>query len=193
MSLSTIYDIPEVIPTLEKKCKEIGFTMPSDLYIGTLLKSLIASKPGANVLELGTGISLSLAWMIEGLDRESKLTSLDNDPVLTQIAKDFFGDDPRLNLICMDGSEWIKNYTGAPFDLIFADAWPGKFSELDETLDLLKIGGFYVIDDMKPQHDWPEGHEQKADDLAHYLVSRQDLTVTKMDWSTGVFLCTKRH
>ena len=192
MDQSKIIDTPRSFSQLEEKCKEIGFTMPSDIYIGTLLKSLVASKPKSNILELGTGISLSLAWMIEGLDEYSRLTSVDNDPELINIAKDFFGNDPRLNLICMDGTEWIKNYPGDNFDLIFADAWPGKYSELEETLELLKTSGFYVIDDMNPQPNWPEGHYEKAEELTTYLESREDLTMTKMNWSTGVIICTKK-
>ena len=192
MDQSKITDTPRSFSQLEEKCKEIGFTMPSDIYIGTLLNSLVASKPKSNILELGTGISLSLAWMMEGLDEYSRLTSVDNNPELINIAKDFFGNDPRLNLICMDGTEWIKNYPGDNFDLIFADAWPGKYSELDETLELLKTSGFYVIDDMNPQPNWPEGHYEKAEGLTTYLESREDLTMTKMNWSTGVIICTKK-
>lgn len=190
---SNILDTPKSLPQLEDKCKEIGFTMPSDIYIGTLLKSLIASKPKSNVLELGTGVSLSLAWMIDGLDKHSSLTSIDNDPILIDIAKEFFGSDPRVNLVCANGAEWIKNYSGVPFDVIFADAWPGKYSELDETLDLLEVGGFYVIDDMNPQPNWPEGHDKKAEKLIAHLESRDDLTMTKMNWSTGIIICAKRR
>lgn len=193
MNESNITDTPKSFSRLIEKCEEIGFTMPSDIYIGTLLKSLIASKPKANILELGTGISLSLAWMIEGLDEHSTLTSIDNDPKLIGIAQDFFGNDARLNLICMDGTEWLKKYSGKGFDLIFADAWPGKYSELDETLKLLNVGGFYVIDDMTPQSNWPEGHNEKAENLITDLEARKDLTITKMNWSTGVIICTKKH
>jgi predicted O-methyltransferase YrrM len=193
MNESNILDAPKLLARLEAKCREIGFTMPSDIYIGTLLKSLIASKPKANILELGTGISLSLSWMIEGLDEHSKLTSIDNDPKLISIAKDLFGNDSRLNLICVDGTEWLKEYSGDKFDLIFADAWPGKYSELDETLELLKVNGFYVIDDMNPQPNWPEGHYKNAKNLTAYLESKEELTITKMNWSTGVIICTKKH
>jgi predicted O-methyltransferase YrrM len=56
--------------------------MPSDIYIGTLLKTLITSKPNSNLLELGTGIGLPLPWMIDGMDSTSKLTTVDNDPEL---------------------------------------------------------------------------------------------------------------
>ncbi|MGL1889379.1 MAG: class I SAM-dependent methyltransferase [Reichenbachiella sp.] len=189
---STInHNIPDVYPALEAKCKEIGFTMPSDIYIGTLLKSLMSSKPKGKFLELGTGIGLSLAWMIEGLDQNSQLISIDNDPKLIDIAQQFFGKDKRVDIICQDGAEWIMNNQEERFDLIFADAWPGKYSELDETLALLKPGGFYVIDDMTVQPNWPDGHEEKAKNLTTYLETRKYLTVTKMDWSTGVMICTK--
>jgi predicted O-methyltransferase YrrM len=186
------FDIPEVLPKLQEKCKEIRFSMPSDIYIGTLLKSLVASKPNGNILELGTGISLSLAWMIEGLDEDSKLVSLDCDPKLIQIAIEFFGKDNRVDLVCADGSVWILNYTAKKFDLIFADAWPGKFSELEETLDLVKVGGFYVVDDMNFQPNWPEGHNEKVQNLIETLEARDDFSVTKMNWSTGIVLCKQQ-
>ncbi|MBU2912393.1 MULTISPECIES: O-methyltransferase [Reichenbachiella] len=192
MKESNILDTPKMYPQLEAKCKEMGFTMPSDIYIGTLLKSLVASKPKSNILELGTGISLSLAWMIEGLDEQSRLTSIDNDPSLIEVAQAFFGEDERLDLVCADGAQWIKHYEGDKFDLIFADTWPGKYSELLETLKLVKVGGFYIIDDMTPQPNWPAGHEEKAIHLTKYLEERDDFTITKMNWSTGVILCTKR-
>jgi predicted O-methyltransferase YrrM len=193
MNDANILDKPEIHPAIEAKCREIGFTMPSDLHIGTLLKTLISSKPAANVLELGTGIGLSLSWMIDGLDAHSKLTTVDNDLALCAIAQDFFGADSRLNIVCADGTEWIKNYQGDAFDLIFADAWPGKYSEIEETLALLKIGGFYVIDDMSAQPNWPSGHQDKVDALVAYLEQREDLTLTKMNWSTGVIVATKRR
>lgn len=192
MNQENILDKPKMYSQIEAKSTEIGFTMPSDTFIGTLLKTLIASKPNSNILELGTGISLSLSWMIDGLDKESKLITVDNDPALTKIAKDFFGVDPRVEIICQDGTEWIKNYQGESFDLVFADAWPGKYSEISEILDLIKIGGFYVIDDMTIQPNWPEGHEDKASKLIQYLESRKDFSLTKMDWSTGVIIMTKR-
>ena len=133
-----------------KKSKEIGFTISSEIGVGSLLKTLIASKPSAQALELGTGIGLSLSWMIEGLDKNSKIVTIDNDPNLINIAKSFFGDNPRIKLICEDGSAWITAYQGTPFDLIFADTWPGKYSDLETLINHLKIGGIYVIDDTKP-------------------------------------------
>lgn len=193
MDDTKVQDIPEVYEAIQAKSNEIGFTMPSDVYVGTLLKTLISSKPRAKVLELGTGIGLSLSWMIDGLDAESKLISVDNDPELIKIAHSFFGHDQRVTLVCEDGAEWLKNYEGEKFDLIFADAWPGKYGQLEETLALLKEGGFYVIDDMSAQPNWPEGHEIKVEELMADLERREDLVLTKINWSTGVVLAVKNE
>tara|TARA_R110002126_G_scaffold139217_2_gene283840 strand:+ start:661 stop:1254 length:594 start_codon:yes stop_codon:yes gene_type:complete len=188
-----ILDIPKIHSEIEKKSVEIGFTMPSDIYIGTLLKTLIASKPKSNFLELGTGIGLSLSWMIDGVDNESRLITIDNDPKLSEIARNFFGNEKRVQILCTDGSQWIKEYKGIKFDLVFADAWPGKYSEIEEILDLVKVGGFYVIDDMLAQPNWPNGHQENVDKLIVYLENREDFTLTKMNWSTGIIIATKRH
>ena len=119
MTDSNIQDIPKMHTELVRKSEEIGFTMPSDLYVGSFLKTLIASKPSGRFLEIGTGIGLSLSWMIEGMDNNSKLISVDNDQELTEIANSYFGNDKRIELICKDGSQWIKEYAGENFDLIF--------------------------------------------------------------------------
>ena len=79
MNAWNVTNIPGIQPQIAAKCKEIGFSMPSDLYIGNLLKTLITSKPHSNLLELGTGIGLSLSWMVDGMDSKSMLTTIDND------------------------------------------------------------------------------------------------------------------
>lgn len=192
MNDTNIQDIPKIHTEITRKSEEIGFTMPSDLYVGSFLKTLIASKPNGRFLEIGTGIGLSLSWMIEGMDANARLVSVDNDEELISIASSYFGEDDRVELICQDGTDWIKEYSGAKFDLIFADAWPGKYSEIDEVLDLLKVGGFYIIDDMTKQPNWPDGHEDNVITLTAYLEKRNDLQLTKMNWSTGLIMAVKK-
>jgi len=192
MNDTNIQDIPKIHTEITRKSEEIGFTMPSDLYVGSFLKTLIASKPNGNFLEIGTGIGLSLSWMIEGMDADSKLISIDNDQELISIASSYFGDDDRVEVVCKDGADWIKEYSGAKFDLIFADAWPGKYSEIDEVLNLINVGGFYIIDDMTKQPNWPAGHEDNVIELTAYLEQRKDLQLTKMNWSTGLIMAVKK-
>lgn len=191
MQQENITDAPAAYPEILDKSAELGFTMPSDIYIGTLLKTLMSSKPGGRFLELGTGIGLSLAWMVDGLQGNASLISVDNDEQLTDFAASVFGTDERVRIACQDGTEWIKNYSGPHFDLVFADAWPGKYSETDEILDLIRPGGFYVIDDMTAQPNWPDGHTDKVAWLVDYLEQREDFVLTKMDWSTGVIVAVR--
>ncbi|WP_298547963.1 methyltransferase domain-containing protein [uncultured Aquimarina sp.] len=183
---------PAIYNLIEEKSREIGFTMPSDLYVGSLLKTLISSKPKSNILELGTGIGLLLSWMIDGMDSESKLITIDNDPTLISIAQDFFGNDHRVSIVCEDGTKWLRTYKGNKFDLVFADAWPGKYSEIDKVLELIKIGGFYVVDDMSAQENWPDEHQKNVDQLIGYLEGREDIFLTKMNWSTGLVIAVKK-
>ena len=65
-------------------------------------------------------------------------------------------------------------------DLIFADTWPGKYHYLDEALACLKVGGFYVIDDMKIRSDWSQEHNSKVCNLIEHLSGRSDLIVAKL-------------
>jgi predicted O-methyltransferase YrrM len=192
MTDSNILDIPKMHREMVKKSAEIGFSMPSDLYVGTLLKTLITSKRKANILELGTGIGLSLSWIIDGMDVDSRLTTVDSDPQLIEIAKKNFGHDHRVAIVCTDGTQWIKECKGAKFDLIFADTWPGKYGAIEEILDMVKLGGFYVIDDMSVQPNWPEGHQLNVDRLVDYLEKREDFNLTKMNWSTGLIIAVRK-
>lgn len=193
MNDKIVLGIPDIHSEIERKSAKIGFTMPSGLYIGSLLKTLICSKPKANILELGTGVGLSLSWMINGMDADSKLATVDNDPALIKIANEYFGKDNRIDIICGDGTEWIKNYRGEKFDVVFADAWPGKYSEIDEVLNLIKVSGFYIIDDMTAQANWPKGHQDNVDRLTEYLENREDFVLTKMNWSTGLIIAVKKY
>ena len=91
-----------------------------------------------------------------------------------------------------DAYEWIKDYKGEKFDFIFADAMPGKYDLFDETIGILKNGGLYIIDDMLPQPNWPSGHDEKAAAFINQLEERNDLLITKLNWSTGIIIVTKK-
>jgi predicted O-methyltransferase YrrM len=164
---------PVAYDAIKKATEANGFTMPSEVLTCSLLKTLAASKPGGKFLELGTGTGLSTTWILDGMDKDSTLISLDNDETVLNIAKENLGVDKRLRLICADGGEWIKQNAGKKFSYIFADTWPGKYLLLDEVLDMVERGGLYIIDDMLPQQNWPEGHAEKATQLIADLEGRR--------------------
>ena len=166
-------------------------TMASEAQTCSLLRTLAASKPSARVLELGSGTGLSTAWLLDGMDSGSHLTTVDNDEALLSILKRHLGADPRLTVVCADGDEFLQSLRGQRFDFIFADTWAGKYRLLDETLESLNPAGLYVIDDMLAQPNWPEGHAEKVANLVTTLEQRKDFRVTKLSWASGVVLATK--
>lgn len=188
--------IQQAFPTayneIDTATKDSGFTMASDVLTCSLLRTLAASKPQGKLLELGTGTGLSTAWILDGMDENSSLISVDNDPVFLNIAERFLGSDKRLTLITSDGGEWIENNSLQKFDYIFADTWHGKYLMLDKVLSMLTNGGFYIIDDMLAQPNWPEGHDEKAKKLVNELESRNDLFLTKQIWATGIIVAVKK-
>ncbi len=166
--------------------------MASDVLTCSLLRTLACAKPAGKFLELGTGTGLSTSWILDGMDNNSTLISIDNDPLFLDIAKEFLPHDVRLNLISTDAGEWISKNKHQRFDFIFADTWHGKYLLLDEVLSMINEGGLYIIDDMLPQANWPEGHDEKALNLISGLESRKDLMITKQLWATGIIIAAKR-
>ncbi len=186
--------LPPQLTAIEEATGALGFAMASDRATGTLLRTLAASKPGGNLLELGTGTGLATAWLLQGMDAAARLLSLDNDAMVQSIAAEYCGDDPRLTLVTEDGDTALPRLqaAGERYDLIFADTWPGKYRLLDLTLGLLKPGGFYVVDDLLPQPNWPPNHGASVDRLIHELQSRVDLWVTQLEWSSGLLVAVKK-
>jgi predicted O-methyltransferase YrrM len=185
---------PSLVEAIEAASQTMGFTMASDQLTGSLLRTLAASKPAGQFLEIGTGTGLSAAWLLAGMDSASTLITVDRDEQPLAIARRFLQDDPRIAIHLADGKPFIDSLLGQEqmFDFIFADSWPGKFAYLQETLLLLKIGGFYVIDDLLPQPSWPEVHPPKVARLIATLEQMDSLHVTKLNWATGIIIATRK-
>lgn len=183
---------PIAYAAIAKATKESGFTMASDPLTCSLLKTLAAAKPVGKFLELGTGTGLSASWILDGMDEASTLISIDNDPGFLKIAEQLLMEDKRLELICEDGGEWIEKNKHLKFDYVFANTWHGKYLLLEEVIAMLQPGAFYIIDDLLPQSNWPEGHQEKAVKLLDDLGKRQDLLFTKQCWATGIVIAVKK-
>ena len=185
---------PSALKDILAATEAIGFTMGSDLLTGSLLRTLATAKPAGTFLNLGTGTGLSSAWILDGMDAQSSLITVDIDENVQSIARRFLGSDPRITFSTMDGAAFIHSMQKQTrtFDLIFADMRPGKFQYLDETLHLLKPGGLYVIDDMLLQTSWEEEHVSRVYRLISTLEHKKDLHITKLNWSTGLIIAAKR-
>jgi predicted O-methyltransferase YrrM len=183
---------PPVITAIHADTAAMGFNMASTDATGRMLRTLVAGKPGGQILELGTGTGLATAWLLDGMDPAATLDTVDIDPACVAVARRNLANDSRVRFHIESGSTFLKRLADRRYDLIFADTWPGKFDHLDDALALLAVGGFYVIDDLHPQPNWPADHAPKIPALVRALAARPDLMLWPIDWDTGIVVAVKR-
>ena len=179
---------PSILQQIQRESELMGFQMASDPLTGSLLRTLAATKPVGKFLELGTGTGIATAWLLDGMDKESRLLTVEQDREVASIARKYLGHDNRVTFHIEDAASFLNKCSPQEFDLIFADTWSGKYFHLNETLNLVKVGGIYVVDDMLPQTNWPENHPPKVERLITVLEDRRDLIITKMNWATGLIV-----
>ena len=183
---------PAALAAILADTNVLGFPMASEPRTGAMLRMLAASKPGGRFLELGTGTGISTAWLLDGMDASATLLSVDTDATFQDVARRHLGGDRRLELVVEDGAAFLRRQPSRSFDLVFADAMPGKYDALDEALASVKVGGFYAIDDMLPQANWPDGHSARVATLLPDLLGRAEFSPAAMAWSSGLVVLARR-
>jgi len=183
---------PAVLDQILARTYELKFGMASETRTGALLRMLAESKPSERILELGTGTGIATAWLLAGMDSTSTLLSVDSDPAAQAVAREALGPDQRLNLVTEDGAALLRKQDPESFDMVFADAFPGKYDALEEALAVVKPGGFYVIDDMLPQPNWPEGHAERVQILLDRLAGDARFILCPMAWASGVVVAVRK-
>lgn len=188
-------DLPTIRPAalygIVVDSREIGFAMACEARVGSLLATLAASKPGGRVLELGTGTGAGAAWLLDGMDPDARLTSVEQNPDVQAIAVKHLGEDPRATFTTADADAWLSDYDGALFDMAFVDCRPGKFHRLSDLVLLLRVGGLYVVDDLLPQPTWPTDHQTRVDVFLGRLPEVAQLRATPMAWASGLVVGTR--
>jgi predicted O-methyltransferase YrrM len=183
---------PPSLQAILDRTEALGFKMASEPRTCALLRSLVAAKPNGQILELGTGTGVATAWLLSGMSPKAALTSVDTDPQAQAVARDLLGSDERVRFVLQDGAAFLRRQPPESFDLVFADAMPGKYEALEEALAVVKPGGFYIIDDMLPQPNWPEGHAEKVPRLLDRLGSDERFLICPMAWASGVVVAVRR-
>lgn len=183
---------PRVLDEILERTRDLNFNMASEPRTGALLRTLAASRPGGRILELGTGTGVSTAWLLAGMSETATLISVDTDPKAQAVARDLLGSDPRVRFVLEDGATFLARQLAETYDMVFADAMPGKYEALNEAFAAVKPGGFYVIDDMLPQANWPEGHAEKVPVLLDRLAGDGRFLICPMAWASGIVVAVRR-
>ena len=168
---------------------KLGWVYGSDPRLANLLRGLVASKPRGRFLELGTGTGMATIWILDGMDKDGHLISVDRGEPQQSIARRVLGDDPRVRFILQDSAAFLEGETPGTYDLIFADGGAGKFTQLDTAIKLLRPGGFYVVDDLM---SFPADRAEKVTRLRAELTARPDLHAVPMSWASSIMVCVKR-
>ena len=183
---------PPVLAAIQAETARLGFSMASEPKTGALLAVLAAAKPGGRLLEIGTGTGIGTAWLLAGMDASARLDTVDTDPAVVDVARRHLDGDARVAFRVEDAAAFLARADPDTYDLVYADAWPGKFTDLDAALGCIRQGGFYVIDDLLPQANWPDGHAGKVDALIADLEARAGFVTVRLAWASGVMLVVRQ-
>ena len=106
------------------------------------------------ILEIGTFTGLSSLSMCIGLEKGSKITTIDKNKETSTVAKNFFENAKlleQIDIIIDDATNGINKLISQKklFDLIFIDADKENYKKYYElSFNLLKKDGFIIIDNV---------------------------------------------
>ena len=139
----------------------------------TFLKTLLAIKKPARILEVGTAVGFSAILMAEYNPVKCEIVTIENYEKRIPIARENFkrtGKEEQITLLEGDAAEVLKEIK-EPCDFIFMDAAKGQYIHfMPEVLRLLKKDGILVSDNVLQDGDIIE---------SRYVVTRRNRTIHK--------------
>jgi caffeoyl-CoA O-methyltransferase len=125
--------------------------MISGVMEARLLEALALSAGAKRILEVGTFTGASTLLLAEALPADVRITTLEKDPAMAEIAQRAFdGSDAgsKIDLRIGDARELVGELEG-PYDLIYIDAWKVHYVEYyDAVLPKLAPNGVIAADDV---------------------------------------------
>jgi predicted O-methyltransferase YrrM len=128
--------------------------------VGRFLAMLAAGCHGGRIGEIGTGVGIGTAWMAGAMPADCTLVTVEIDARRAAAAAQLLASDRRIRVLKGDARELLPPC--GPFDLLFADGGWRDPAGLSGLVDLLRIGGQIVMDDVTPLLDSaPPEHDVK--------------------------------
>jgi predicted O-methyltransferase YrrM len=108
-----------------------------------LVATLVASKPGGRIAELGTSYGEGARAIVDALPPGATFVTAEIDPARAARAREVLA-GTRAEVLEGDWQELLPQR--APFDVVFADGGVAY----DKVADLLAPGGILIKDDLTP-------------------------------------------
>jgi demethylmenaquinone methyltransferase/2-methoxy-6-polyprenyl-1,4-benzoquinol methylase len=140
-------------------------------------------------MEIGTGMGVGTAWLIEGLAARTdvELLTIESDPQRARMAAEA-GWPSFVRPVVGDILVEIGGFES--FSLIFADAEGGKLYGLDHTLEAVETHGILVLDDMRFQGRNP-AIEEGVVRARRQIMADDRFVCAEVNWSSGLLNATR--
>lgn len=191
-------EVPPVVAAALDRADRAGFERSCVEGVGRLLAVLAAAVPeGGRICELGTGVGVGLAWIVDGLGGRDDVSvvSVELDDGTAEMARSWQWPS-WVEIRTADALEFLSSQ--GDFDLVFPDAPGGKWTGLDRTIAALAPGGVLVMDDMElvlaetPSEDPARDEEYRAKrSVRTDVLDHPDLVAAELDVASGILLATR--
>jgi predicted O-methyltransferase YrrM len=116
--------------------------------VGRFLAMLAAACHGGRIGEIGTGVGIGTAWMAGAMPADCTLVTVEIDARRAAASAQLLASDRRVRVLKGDARELLPPC--GPFDLLFADGGWRDPAGLSGLVDLIRVGGQIVMDDVTP-------------------------------------------
>lgn len=151
--VDTVTPVPaHIAARYEEKAGDPYAVMMTHPDLGRLLAVLTRASGGRRVLEIGTFVGISAAWICEGLAPEGRLDALEIDPARAAdthawLTREGLGE--RVTITVGPAAESLPGLSEGAYDLCYVDAdktgYPGY---LEACARLVRPGGLIVADNV---------------------------------------------
>lgn len=183
------------------RAQEFGLD-PLSPGTGSTLRMIASLLDAHAVAEIGTGTGVSGLWLLQGMNPDGILTTIDGEAEHQRAAKEAFtraGVKPaRTRTINGRAYEVLPRLADAAYDLVYIDAMPTEANDYtDHALRILRRGGALVVS----QTLW---HDRVADparrdeqtvhmrELSKNLRDHEELFTTLLPVGGGLTIAIKR-
>jgi|SRR5690554_616735 len=184
--------LPSVLQGITTTTESLELTMADEMRLGSLLRTLVASRADAPVLQLGAGSGVLTAWLLDGMHPGGKLDAIEPDAGLAEVAGRFLGRDGRLAIHSTAPVDFLED-TPRAYGLIAVNQAELVAPVLGQVLSKLADGGMAVFGGLVVQEDWTADQRSAAEEVGSRLQLRSELHVTALDWASGVMIAARRH